>query len=161
MDLQSTLLNVPANVLHPPTHEAHVSSLYVSFLAVKRCLNLEAMAVNEPQNVHGDPGAVTTTALSLGATCQAWTLLAEIGLLIIGAGFGGANAPDWSQGIEREVENAVSKGLQICAASKVCATGLFWLLTLMAVLITIWLEHTARILGAPVITSWTSCFMAT
>lgn len=103
-------LELTRQLLYPPTHPNHVVSLYTSLLAVRRCLNLEAGA-----NQQGFEGA-----LSIEATCQAWTLLAEIGMMIIGAGLGGPSGPDWARGISADVERAISEGLKLSLTSKVC-----------------------------------------
>lgn len=103
-------LELTRQLLFPPTHPNHVVSLYTSLLTVRRCLNLEAGA-----NQQGFEGA-----LSIEATCQAWTLLAEIGMMILGAGLGGPSGPDWARGISADVERAISEGLKLSLTSKVC-----------------------------------------
>lgn len=91
------LLELSRQVLHPPTHPNHIVSLYSSLLAIRRCLNLEAHR----------------GALSIEATCAAWTLLAEIGLSVLAAGLGAQHGPDWARGISTDVERAISEGLKI------------------------------------------------
>lgn len=105
-------LELTRQLLYPPNHPNHVVSLYTALLTVRRCLNLEAGA-----NQQGFEGA-----LSIEATCQAWTLLAEIGLMVLGAGLGGDTGPDWARGIAPEVEHAIDKGLKLTLTSKVCTT---------------------------------------
>ena len=104
------MLDLPRHILHPPTHPNHVVSLYTSLLAVKRCLNLEAAANQQGYD----------TSLSIEATCHAWTLLAEIGMMILNAGFGDASGPGWAGGISADVEHAISEGIKLSLTSKVC-----------------------------------------
>jgi hypothetical protein len=104
------MLDLPRHLLHPPTHSNHVVSLYASLLAVRRSLNLEAAANQQGYE----------TALSIEATCQAWTLLAEIGMNILRAGFGDASGPAWARGISADVEHAISEGMKLSITSKVC-----------------------------------------
>ncbi|CAA7269717.1 unnamed protein product [Cyclocybe aegerita] len=77
------LLSLPSLVAHPPTHKHHTRSLFLSQLALRKCLSV--------------PGLDSSTE------CRAWTELAEVGLRI------GLNEP----GVEREVEMAITKALVI------------------------------------------------
>lgn len=104
------LLELPRHVLHPPNHPNHIVSLYTSLLSLKRCLNVEALA-----NQQG-----FETALTIEGTCQAWTRLAETGMLILGAGLSGSSAPDWARGVSEDVERAISEGLKLSLAARVC-----------------------------------------
>jgi len=135
------MLDLPRHILHPPTHPNHVVSLYASLLAVRRCLNLETAANQQGYD----------TSLSIEATCHAWTLLAEIGMMILNAGFGDTSGPEWARGISADVEHAISEGMKLSLTSKVrlsdeiCyAIGLtFCLLSLKTTLRPFWIHLTA------------------
>ncbi|KAF8308394.1 hypothetical protein DL93DRAFT_1893951 [Clavulina sp. PMI_390] len=126
-------LELTRQLLHPPTHPQYVISLYTALLSIRRCLNLEAGA-----NQQGYEGA-----LSVEAMCQAWTLLAEIGMLIMGAGLGGESGPDWARGISADVERAISEGLKLSLSSKTSLRP-FWVhLTSLHAHLALW-QHNVK-----------------
>lgn len=98
--LSHTLLNLPIRLLHPPTHPNHVLSLYCSLLSLRQFVSLNT-ASGKDDSTLGD-------AHGPEMLCQAWTMLAEIGLLIISAGFSGDASPSWCRGIEGEVSDHTS-----------------------------------------------------
>ena len=73
-------------------------SLYTTLLALRRCFWYQEQSL---QTHYGMP--MYAEALTPEMECQACTLYAETGLLIIGAGLGGDTAPMWCRGIEGEV----------------------------------------------------------
>jgi hypothetical protein len=104
-NLSRTLLNLPIRLLHPPSHPNHVLALYCSLLSLRQCIHLNT-DLDKNNNAHGD-------ALGPVMLCRAWTTLAEIGLLILRAGFGGDAAPNWCRGIEGEVScSTYMRGIQ-------------------------------------------------
>ncbi|KAF9518167.1 hypothetical protein BS47DRAFT_1338740 [Hydnum rufescens UP504] len=109
-NLSRTLLNLPIRLLHPPSHPNHVLALYCSLLSLRQCIHLNT-DLDKNNNAHGD-------VLGPEMLCRAWTTLAEIGLLILRAGFGGDAAPNWCRGIEGEIEDAIAKGLHLSLAPK-------------------------------------------
>lgn len=105
------LLDLPGHILHPPTHPNHIVSLYTSFLSVKRCLNIELHA--QSQGLDG--------SLDVEGICQAWTMLAEIGMMILGAELdkSAQGCPDWARNVPGEVEHAIAEGLKLSLTSRV------------------------------------------
>ncbi|KAF9055616.1 hypothetical protein BJ165DRAFT_1427330 [Panaeolus papilionaceus] len=79
------LLSLPTLLQHPPGHRHHSRSLFLSLLALRKCLALGGLDVN--------------------AECRAWTELAELGFRI------GLDEP----GIESEVEKAITKATLIAS----------------------------------------------
>ena len=99
------LLSLPGHLLHPPNHPNHIVSLYTTLLALRRCLRYQEQWLQTHQSA-----PMYAEALIPEMECQAWTLYAETGLLIIGAGLGGDTAPAWCRGIEGEV-SIMSNGI--------------------------------------------------
>nr|GAT51110.1 predicted protein [Mycena chlorophos] len=100
------LLALPSLLLHPPTHENHKRSLWLSLLALRRCLGLPnpGQPLGKKKKV---PWDITSTPLD---ECRAWCALAEVGILILEGGFGDE---DWTEGIEGEIQKALGKALVI------------------------------------------------
>jgi hypothetical protein len=105
------LLHLPALLIHPPSHPRYALSLCLSLLALRKCL---AMKDDEKQM----QGKVMDAEIE----CRAWTSLAEVGMRVVEAGFGGAPGGEeepeghaWAQGIEGEV----------CLTSSFCLRPLF------------------------------------
>ncbi|KAJ7062788.1 hypothetical protein C8F01DRAFT_1135243 [Mycena amicta] len=100
------LLALPSLLLHPPTHANHKRSLWLSLLALRRCLGLP----NPGQSL----GEVKKAAWDISSTpldeCRAWCSLAEVEISILEGGFGDE---DWTEGIEGEVQKALGKALVI------------------------------------------------
>ncbi|OCH87544.1 hypothetical protein OBBRIDRAFT_796085 [Obba rivulosa] len=84
------LVSLPGLLAHPPNHRFYVQSLYLSILALRKCLSLPA--------------------LSPEIECRAWTQLAELGMKAVDGGLSVNAAYPWAKGIEAEVEKAFSKG---------------------------------------------------
>ncbi|KAJ6447400.1 hypothetical protein C8R47DRAFT_1031335, partial [Mycena vitilis] len=100
------LLALPSLLVHPPTHPEHKKALFVSLLALRRCLGLP----NPGGRVQGGRKGGTVLDLSQPDECRAWCALAEIGLCVLEGGFG---AEAWAMGLETEVDNALGKALPI------------------------------------------------
>lgn len=97
------LLNLPALLIHPPSHPNYALSLCLSLLALRQCL---AMKDSEK----GMQGMVMDAEIE----CRAWTALAEIGMSVVEAGFSSMEDHAWARAIEAEVCGAAS--LQTCLA---------------------------------------------
>ncbi|EKM61558.1 uncharacterized protein PHACADRAFT_204728 [Phanerochaete carnosa HHB-10118-sp] len=83
------LVSLPALLAHPPTHKFYIPSICLSLSALRKC--------------------VTIPALSPEIECRAWTGLAEIGMRVIAGGLHENEEFPWAQGIESEVDKALSK----------------------------------------------------
>ncbi|KAF4604497.1 hypothetical protein EYR40_003271 [Pleurotus pulmonarius] len=90
------LVNLPRLIIQPPNHPRHAQSLYLALIAFRKCLQLPTLTAD--------------------IECRAWTGLVEIGMRVIGGGFSAVKELGWAQGIEAEVERAVTKGLHIANA---------------------------------------------
>ncbi|KDQ31569.1 hypothetical protein PLEOSDRAFT_1036423 [Pleurotus ostreatus PC15] len=90
------LVNLPRLIIHPPNHPRHTQSLYLALIAFRKCLQLPTLTAD--------------------IECRAWTGLVDIGMRVIGGGFSAVKELGWAQGIEAEVEKAVTKGLHIANA---------------------------------------------
>jgi hypothetical protein len=77
------LVSLPGMLIHPPTHKLYALSLSISLLALRRCLALPNLTPD--------------------IECRAWTSLAEVGTLVIAAGFNVNEDHAWAAGIENEV----------------------------------------------------------
>jgi len=77
------LVSLPAMLVHPPTHPLHAMSLYLSLLALRRCLALENLTPD--------------------IECRAWASLAEIGMMVIAGNFQENEEHIWARGIDAEV----------------------------------------------------------
>ena len=88
------LLALPNIIIHPPTHKYHPLSLHLSLQALRRVSQLAEKSVLEPET-----------------EVRAWCGLAEVGMRVLSGAreFSG----EWSLGVGREVEKALSKGLLI------------------------------------------------
>lgn len=94
LPLPHLLLALPPLLIHPPTHKAHLKSLFLSQRALRRCL------------------ALPESQLDRNVECRAWTALAEIGVQCLGMGM----IPElkaFEDAIETEVEKAVTKAVGI------------------------------------------------
>ncbi|KAJ7983176.1 hypothetical protein DFH06DRAFT_1440952 [Mycena polygramma] len=100
------LLALPSLLVHPPTHPEHKKALFVSLLALRRCLGLP----NPGGRVQGGRKGGTALDLPQPDECRAWCALAEIGLCVLEGGFG---AEAWAVGLETEVDKALGKALPI------------------------------------------------
>ncbi|KAF7293644.1 hypothetical protein MIND_01144000 [Mycena indigotica] len=100
------LLALPSLLLHPPTHANHKHSLWLSLMALRRCLGLQnsGQPIGRVKRV---PWDISSTPLD---ECRAWCALAEIGVNILEGGFGDE---DWTEGIEGEVQKALGNALVI------------------------------------------------
>lgn len=88
------LLALPKILLHPPTHKNHPRSLHLSLQALRRVTQLAERGALEPE-----------------VEVRAWCGLAEVGMRVFG---GEAELTgEWKEGLGREVERALSKGLLI------------------------------------------------
>ncbi|KAF4573650.1 hypothetical protein EYR36_008168 [Pleurotus pulmonarius] len=90
------LVNLPRLIIHPPNHSRHAQSLYLALIAFRKCLQLPTLTAD--------------------IECRAWTGLVEVGMRVIGGGFSSVKELGWAQGIEAEVDRAVTKGLHIANA---------------------------------------------
>ncbi|OSD01133.1 hypothetical protein PYCCODRAFT_1468829 [Trametes coccinea BRFM310] len=84
------LVSLPSILAHPPNHKYYVHSLVLSLKALRKCLSLPALLPD--------------------IECRAWTGLAELGMRVIAGGFSQSQEHPWANGIESEVEKALSKG---------------------------------------------------
>ncbi|KAH9830402.1 uncharacterized protein C8Q71DRAFT_785481 [Rhodofomes roseus] len=84
------LVSLPALLAHPPNHKYYIPSLVLSLTALRKCLTLQG--------------------LSPEIECRAWTGLAEVGMKVISGGLSQDEGHPWAQGIEAEVEKAMSRG---------------------------------------------------
>ncbi|KAG7100224.1 hypothetical protein E1B28_001999 [Marasmius oreades] len=87
------LISLPKLLIHPPNHRFHAHSLCISLLALRRCLQM--------------PG------LSPDIECRAWTAIVEIGMIALEGGFSLDEDHIWARNLEKEVEEAQSRGLLI------------------------------------------------
>ncbi|KAF7324036.1 Carboxylic ester hydrolase [Mycena kentingensis (nom. inval.)] len=98
------LLALPALIAHPPTHPQHKHALWLSLVALRKCLALP----NPGQPIgraRKAPWDISSTPLD---KCRAWTALAEVGITVLEGGFGDE---DWIEGIEAEVHRALGKAV--------------------------------------------------
>ncbi|KAF7331392.1 hypothetical protein MKEN_00017200 [Mycena kentingensis (nom. inval.)] len=100
------LLALPALIAHPPTHPQHKHALWLSLVALRKCLALPnpGQPIGQARKA---PWDISSTPLD---ECRAWTALAEVGITVLEGGFGDE---DWTEGIEAEVHRALGKALVI------------------------------------------------
>jgi hypothetical protein len=82
---QIVLLMLPTLLAHPPSHPLHICSLRTMLSAMRRCLSLQNLNLDEE--------------------CQACLGLAEVGMKVVGAGLHQREGSEWhwARGVVTEV----------------------------------------------------------
>ncbi|KAG8904545.1 hypothetical protein FRB99_001585 [Tulasnella sp. 403] len=97
------LLSLPPLFTYPPDHPNHIPGLHASLDALRRCLAL-----------HSQLGEEGNGTLSFEQEMRAHGMLAEVGMKVIAAGLSCDGGPAWANGIENEVDEAVTAGTRLC-----------------------------------------------
>lgn len=82
---------IPTVPIHPPNHPLHLRSLSLSLESLRKFVVLDVL----------DPDV----------ECKAWCSLAEVGMMVVKAGFT-TDVPEWAVGVEDEVRGVLEPTLK-------------------------------------------------